>query len=271
MTTDPKAFPSLLPRIVALIGVVLVVVFCWPILRMQRGPRAADRLPGKVTAPPAGHRSGATQFDLLAKYLADDRRHRDQSAVIKAVSDPESGFRIASQEHALRGQPAPSFTLFDQHGQAWNLAEKLRQGPVVLVFYRNYRCDACVSRLFELSADIGLFQSLGAEVAAISDDPAELTRSRSQRFGEFSFAVLSDPDHTITRTYMLSRSALANEPEQFLHGTFVIDRTGDVTWAQTGDSPFSPDTATLCELARLERARSQGNPECSRDRFKGSP
>lgn len=171
----------------------------------------------------------------------------------------------------MRGRPAPSFTLFDQHGQPWNLAEKLRRGPVVLVFYRNYGCDACVSRLFELNADISLFQALGAEVAAISDDPPELTRTRSQRFGEFSFAVLSDPHHTVTKTYFLSVPPTASEPGRFLHGTFVIDRSGRVTWAQTGDSPFSPDTATLCELARLNRARSDGTPECTLDQSKGSP
>jgi peroxiredoxin len=261
VTTDPETTPSSRPRAVIFVGVLLAVVFCWPILRMQHGPRAAGPLPREARERPAGHRSGATKFDLLAKYLADDRRGRDPAAVIDAVSEPDSKFRVISQEHALRGQPAPPFTLFDQHGQAWNLAEKLREGPVVLVFYRNYGCDACVGRLFELNVDIGLFQALGAEVAAISDDPAELTQSRSKRFGEFSFAVLSDPDHTVTRTYMLTQPAIANEPERFLHGTFVIDRAGEVTWAQTGDSPFSPDTATLCELARVGRAHSSRQPE----------
>ena len=39
---------------------------------------------------------------------------------------------------ATVGQPAPDFTLADQHGTAFHLAEALGEGPVVLVFLRGF-------------------------------------------------------------------------------------------------------------------------------------
>ena len=36
------------------------------------------------------------------------------------------------------GQQAPDFTLTDQHGQPFHLADALASGPVVLVFLRGF-------------------------------------------------------------------------------------------------------------------------------------
>jgi len=36
------------------------------------------------------------------------------------------------------GQKAPDFTLTDQHGDAFHLADALASGPVVLVFLRGF-------------------------------------------------------------------------------------------------------------------------------------
>jgi peroxiredoxin len=36
------------------------------------------------------------------------------------------------------GQPAPDFTLTDQHGNAFHLAEAITAGPVVVVFLRGF-------------------------------------------------------------------------------------------------------------------------------------
>jgi peroxiredoxin len=44
---------------------------------------------------------------------------------------------VHSRTAALR-QPAPDFTLADQHGNEFNLAGALSAGPVVLVFLRGF-------------------------------------------------------------------------------------------------------------------------------------
>lgn len=43
-----------------------------------------------------------------------------------------------SSRTATVGQPAPDFTLTDQHGVEFHLAEAVERGPVVMVFLRGF-------------------------------------------------------------------------------------------------------------------------------------
>ena len=43
-----------------------------------------------------------------------------------------------SSRTASVGQPAPDFTLSDQHGATFRLADAIQSGPVVLVFLRGF-------------------------------------------------------------------------------------------------------------------------------------
>ena len=39
---------------------------------------------------------------------------------------------------ATVGQPTPDFTLIDQHGEAFGLADAVARGPVVVAFLRGF-------------------------------------------------------------------------------------------------------------------------------------
>ncbi len=243
-------------RRILLCGGALIVIAATFVIGSAAFRLKPASIPTRVTIAPAdrppAHRGGKMQFDLLAKFLADDRRGRDESGLLAVLSDPASEYRVPSQPHPLLDKSAPLFTLPDSAGHIWNLEERLERGPVVLVFYLNYGCNACVSGLFDLNADFPMLQKLGAQVAAISDDPPELTRRRFQRYGAFSFPVLSDPGHSVAAAYSIFRPADADQPEQLLHGTFVIGQDRQVKWVQTGDAPFTSNTAVLFELAQLK-------------------
>jgi peroxiredoxin len=43
-----------------------------------------------------------------------------------------------SSRTATKGQPAPDFTLVDQHGESFQLTKAIEDGPVVLVFLRGF-------------------------------------------------------------------------------------------------------------------------------------
>lgn len=202
--------------------------------------------------PTGKHLAGKVQFDVLAKLLADDRRSAPSGAWLRELADPKAPFRVPSQKHPLLQQAAVDFTLEDHRGQRWNLQEHLGRGPVVLVFYLGYACNACVHDLFELNADLDRFRSLGAQVVAVSGDSPGLTRQRYEQYGAFGFAVLSDPGHAAARCYGTFRPAQAAEPEELLHGTFLIGRDGYVCWVNFGDTPFRNNKALLYEVARLE-------------------
>ncbi|HEV3257760.1 MAG TPA: peroxiredoxin family protein [Gemmataceae bacterium] len=219
----------------------------------ERPARAAQRQTSK-------HFSGKVQFDVLAKLLADDRRSAPANEWLRELADPRATFVVETQTHPLLHRAAPDFTLEDHRGQPWRLQGQLDAGPVVLVFYLGYACNACVHDLFELNADLDRFHSLGAEVVAVSADKRRLTRQQFEKYGAFGFPVLSDPGHVVALSYGTFRPAKGPGPEELLHGTFIIARDGQVHWVSHGDTPFRNDKALLYEVARLANKLPQPQP-----------
>ena len=225
-----------------------------------QGPTPASR--SAQTRSQHGPRT--VHFDLLAKLLADDRRSDTEQAWREQLTDPSAACRVETQPHLLLGRPAPDFTLNDYLGQPWNLAEQLARGPVLVVFYLGYSCNACVHHLVELDADLERFRELGAQVVAVSADPPELTRERFEQYGVLGFPVLADPGHKVAERFGTFRPAVVApsgeevEPEQLLHAAFIIDRQTGVFWTHRGDAPFRSSMALLYEINRL---RSTSLPE----------
>lgn len=158
---------------------------------------------------------------------------------------------VPTEPHALLNQLAPGFTLTDADGKAVELDDLLSRGPVVVVFYLGYKCNHCVSQLFDLNEDIKHFRAAGATVVAISPDKSEHTKERYKKYGAFDFPVLADPDHAVARKYGVSRPAAAGLPAWEAHGTFVVGRDRYIHWAKTGDEPFTGNDTLLAELRRM--------------------
>lgn len=72
-----------------------------------------------------------------------------------------------------KGDKAPDFTLTNQIGKTTNLQQMLREGPVVLVFYRGAWCPYCTRYLNALDAALQDIQAAGAQVVAISPQSTE--------------------------------------------------------------------------------------------------
>jgi peroxiredoxin Q/BCP len=250
-------------RLIVGLGIMLTILCAglsaW--VAASRPPLEFARLTKTVRLnEPRKHGPETVHFDLLAKLLADDRRSAPADEWVRELSDPNATFRVETQSHQLFAHAAPHFTLYDHLGRPWSLRGQLARGPVVLVFYLGYFCNACVHDLFELNADFERFHTLGAEVVVISGDPPELTRQQFEKYGAFGFPVLSDPDHAVAQSYGTFRPAKNPEPEALLHGTFVVGRDEQVHWVSCGDTPFRVNMALLYELARLENKLPQSEP-----------
>jgi peroxiredoxin len=194
--------------------------------------------------------------DLAAEAESDlDRRNfRPLSGPLDALLADPAYKSVPTQAHPLLGRPAPDFTLADTTGTPVTLADRLKAGPVVLVFYYGYHCDHCVSQLFGLHKDIAKFREVGAEVLAVSADPNDLTRERFKTYGAFSFPVLADPGNAVATTYgTYAPAAKAGASGQLMHGTFVIDRRGRVLWANRGPEPFTENRTLLREARAADR------------------
>lgn len=202
------------------------------------------------------HTRAAPEQNLAEEAREDlERRNfRPLSGPLEALLSDPAYQPIPTQVHPLLGQPAPDFTLLDTADKPWSLAEKLRAGPVVLIFYYGYYCNHCVSQLFGVHKDGDKFREVGATVVAVSADPAQLTRARFQKYGAFAFPVLSDPGNSVAAKYgTYTPSTKAGEEGDLVHGTFVIDRRGRVIWANRGDGPFTENRTLLVEVRRSEQ------------------
>lgn len=104
------------------------------------------------------------------------------------------GALIASGQaaHALgAGDPAPAFELPDQDGTLTSSADLLKQGPLVLSFYRGVWCPFCNFELAALQQALGEIGARGASLVALSQQTPSNNR-KAQRENALTFPILSD-------------------------------------------------------------------------------
>jgi peroxiredoxin len=198
----------------------------------------------------------------LLEVLGNEKTESEQLADIVAAN----GFQPAiTQPHELLSKPAPEFALKDVGGDAVQLRELTKRGPVVVVFYYGYMCSHCVAQLFALNDDIQQFESLGATVVAISSDTAAETREKYVEYGRFDFPVLSDRGNKVAEKFGVYTPESDGQKEELVHGTFVVAESGKVIWAYEGETPFVDNKTLLHIVGKLKEYTDKGLvPPCCR-------
>lgn len=187
---------------------------------------------------------------MAERYLRDKKKTPLSGAFIELLKEAEKSHVETRPGYPLQGKPAPDFDLIEALGQRVALKELLAKGPVVLIFYYGYHCDHCVSQLFDINEDIRYFQELGTQVVAVSPDKPESTLDKFQKFGQFKFPVLSDPENKVAEEYGVYLPKTNTQSDWQQHGTFVIDQSGKIVWAYWGDEPFVGNKTLLYEAAK---------------------
>lgn len=108
----------------------------------------------------------------------------------------------AAQKALKAGDPAPAFTLNDHEGHPVSSAELLRQGPLVVTFYRGVWCPYCNMELQALQAAQPDIRAAGAHLVAISPQLAANSR-KSVRQNALTFPILSDPHNDVAAQFGL--------------------------------------------------------------------
>jgi peroxiredoxin len=184
---------------------------------------------------------------MLRRYKPDPLRR----SLDEVLADPER-YYVASIEHELVGRTAPQAALLNMSGEVVQLSDYLGGGPVVLVFYLGYWCDHCVVQLFDIDEEIEKFDELGARVVAVSPDLPEETIEKFRRFGRFRFEVLSDPDNSAAKAFDCFDPADEGRSAKQFHGSFVIDGSGKIVWADISEQPFRSVKTLLYEVAKIQ-------------------
>ncbi len=158
-----------------------------------------------------------------------------------------------------QGDIAPNFTLNSYDGTTFALSEALKDGPVIVTFYRGNWCPICAQQLKLMESDLPKFKKLGAKLVAISAQvPAETVKTPLQ-FG-LSFPILSDKGMKVTRLYGIEWAIPADKQEGFaswlgnstgksiadyqgkeefilpIPATYVINREGYVVYAHVDEN-----------------------------------
>lgn len=151
---------------------------------------------------------------------------------------------------ALRGgAQMPSFELKDSTGRSVKSSDLLKEGNIVLVFYRGAWCPFCNLYLHKLQTRLADISAAGGKLVAVSVENPDASMAIAKK-NEVQFTVLSDPNLDTAKkfgiVYNLSpdldkayrdygldiakHNAMAR-PELPLAVTYVIDKTGKITYA----------------------------------------
>ena len=135
------------------------------------------------------------------------------------------------------GAKAPVFTTDASLGGnpfKFSLAEALKQGPVVLYFYPKAFTSGCTVEAHEFAEATDKFKSLGATVIGISHDSIDTLNKFSVSECRNKFAVASDPDGHIIKSYdtaFLGHTNYANRT------SYVIAPNGQIIYSYTAMDP----------------------------------
>src|SRR5258707_3093354 len=180
----------------------------------------------------------------------------------------------AAEKVLKEGTQAPDFTLPDVLGNRVTLSQRLRQGPVVLSFYRGEWCPYCNLELRAYQRVLPQLQELEASLVAISPQTPDHSLSTVEK-QKLTFAVLSDVGNQVARQFGLvftiddavraaHRRIGANLPafngddswELPMPGTFLVDQRGAIRLASV-DPDFKRRLDPSVVIARIKELKNK--------------
>ena len=129
------------------------------------------------------------------------------------------------------GDRAPEFVLPDVDGNAVSSAALLKQGPLVVTFYRGFWCPFCNADLQAVEGAAQRIRGFGASLVAISPQTPANSRISLQE-NHLSFPILSDKNCELAEKFgirWMPSQALQGVYRNF--GTDVGKFNGDGSWA----------------------------------------
>ncbi|MCC7395095.1 MAG: peroxiredoxin [Sphingomonadaceae bacterium] len=174
------------------------------------------------------------------------------AAVLIALSTL-SAWPLATAQAALAtGAPAPLFTLPAAQGGerlTLNLANLLRQGPVVVYFFPRAFTAGCTieSRAFaEAAAD---FRAAGATIIGLSADDIDTLQRFSTQECRSAFPMAAATPNVIAGYDVLLRQGITTRT------SYVIAQDGTISMVHNDMNPNDHVRLTLAEVRRLHAAR----------------
>ncbi|QDT94944.1 redoxin domain-containing protein [Gimesia aquarii] len=144
---------------------------------------------------------------------------------------------------------APSWKLQDATGKIRS-SDEFRGKPHVLIFYLGYSCLHCAEQLQAFAPMVEEFKKAGIPLMAISTDKLDGLKTSIKNYdkGDLPIPLFSDAKLEVFKAF----HAYDDFEKQPLHGTFIIDHSGNVLWHDISYDPFMDPRFVLKEAQRLQ-------------------
>ena len=147
------------------------------------------------------------------------------------------------------GGKMPSFTLNDSLGKAVTSKDLLKQGNLVVVFYRGAWCPFCNKYLNTLQKNMSQIKAAGGHLVAISVENADRSQAVAKK-NDLTYTVLSDPNLTVARMFKIvyqmpddlnakyrsggldvAKYNSMEKAELPISATYIVNKKGEITYA----------------------------------------
>jgi len=142
------------------------------------------------------------------------------------------------------GQPAPEFTLKDQHQKEIKLSDFAGKRNVVLMFYPLDFSPLCSNEHACFVNDLKQFESLDAQVLGLSVDSVWAHKAFAEKLG-VTYPLLAD---------FLPRGAVAEKFGVYMaergvagRAIVIVDKAGKIAWFKNYDYPNVPETKEIAQ------------------------
>jgi len=171
---------------------------------------------------------------------------------------------LGIEENALAvGQEIPEFLLANAKNEFISSEDLLRQGALVISFYRGYWCPYCNLELRALQQIIPEIRKLNAQLVAISPQLPDKSLSMAEKY-DLKFEVLSDINNKVAKTFGLVFTLPENLREVYSKN-FGIDipaHNGDISYELPVPATYVVDQKGIIYKAFVDTDyRNRMNPE----------
>jgi peroxiredoxin Q/BCP len=136
-----------------------------------------------------------------------------------------SGRFAATDKHLEIGDTVPSFTLTDQDGKSFNIADHIGKKVLVIYFYPKDESMVCTKEACAFRDSFDAFTKAGAIVIGINGGSVASHKEFQQHY-KLPFTLLSDPGNKVYDRFGVKNKLFMSGRE-----TFVIDLKGKVVYS----------------------------------------
>lgn len=172
----------------------------------------------------------------------------------KMEGDKKTASKMVTPEEAAKnalnvGAKMPSFTLPDDKNQQVSSNDLLKQGNLVVVFYRGAWCPYCNTYLRKLQKNLSEIEANGGKLVAISVENPDTSLAVAQK-NEVKFTVLSDKHLDLARQFGIVYQLAPDVNEKYkgygidlvkqnetetpdlpLSATYIVNQKGEIIYA----------------------------------------